>query len=184
MRIGELELEGKLAEAHEEVLVLPRGTSRIVFTARALADLDGFTAECTPPKAKKYWDKSKGWQFDTSDERYTKRLQTYAQRRLGYMVIHSLVDVEWDTVDVDDPGTWPNWEKDLKANGFNQNECNRILGLVYSVNCLDDQKIKEGIQDFLAGQTLAEIQNQNENQSESESQNSETENSTSGEPAS
>ena len=54
----------------------------------------------------------------------------YQKRRMAYIVVHSLEpsQIEWDTVQLDNPSTWANWETDLKNGGLSQMECNRVLG--------------------------------------------------------
>lgn len=156
MKIGGVPIEGELAQPNTDVLVLPRGSSQIVITAESLPNLDGFTDRLPAPRAKKYFDKNKGWVLDVEDDGYKKKVETYSRRRLGYIVINSLQDIEWDTVDHDKPETWPDWEDDLKANGFNQNECNLVLALVLDVNALNEQKIEKAREAFLIGQALQE----------------------------
>ena len=77
----------------------------------------------------------------------------YQKRRMAYIVVNSLVpsQIEWDTVQLDNPSTWANWEKDLKDNGFSQMACNRVLALVLEANCLDEAKLQKAREVFLQG---------------------------------
>jgi hypothetical protein len=70
------------------------------------------------------------------------------------MVVKSLEpsEIEWDTVDPDNPKTWTNYAEDLRGAGFSQVEVNRIVGLVWEANCLDEAKLEEARQVFLRGQ--------------------------------
>jgi len=54
-------------------------------------------------------------------------------------------------VDINNPGTWTNWEDDFKNCGFTQIEMGRITGLVLEANCLDETKLKQAREVFLRG---------------------------------
>jgi hypothetical protein len=136
----------------EYTLVLPRGEDFIVFKARGIIDFDEFhkyVPEPVPPK-KVTRD---GVVADVANPNYQKDMDAYARRRLAYMVVKSLEpsEIEWDKVDPNDPGTWANWEDDLKAAQFNQVEIGRITGLVLEANCLDETKLKQAREVFLRG---------------------------------
>jgi hypothetical protein len=61
-------------------------------------------------------------------------------------------NIEWETVDIDDPGTWLNWDVELKAAGISDVEGQRIINLVMAANSLDEKKVEEARQAFLLGQ--------------------------------
>ena len=148
----------------EEVLVLPRANGDIVFTARAVMDMEEFHAQSPPPKAPGRLTKE-GFQHNFDDPTYRKQVDHNAEMRLGYLVIRSLeaTEIEWDTVDINKPETWTNWSKDLKEAGFNQNEIDRILITCMQANCLDEMKLKAARDAFLRGQgtLLARFSGQN-----------------------
>jgi hypothetical protein len=64
---------------------------------------------------------------------------------LAHIVIRSLLpsQIEWDTVQLDNPSTWANWDSDLKSAGLSEMECNRVLALVLEANCLDEAKLRK-----------------------------------------
>jgi hypothetical protein len=94
-----------------------------------------------------------GFQADLKNPDFVSSMTEFNRRRLAYMVINSLApsNIEWETVDFDVPGTWANWETDLRNNGFSQIECNRILQLVLEANQLDEGKLKKARDAFLHG---------------------------------
>lgn len=171
MKIGGKEVEAYL---HEDVLILPRGESALVIRAKAIPDFDEFNKICPTPKPPGGLTKD-GWVPDTEDDTFKKRVEQHAIQRIGWMMIMSLQEVEWDTVDIDNPKTWHKWEDDLRDAGFTTVEANHILALVLEVNSLNDVKLKEARDSFLRGQEQA--------LSESSSQTSEQNDSQSGEPA-
>jgi len=138
---------------NEVVLVLPRGEHTIVFRAIGLKDTEEFSAKCPQPKPPGKFTKD-GWVPNDSDPTYRQVMDEYAKKRLGYIVIHSLAltEIEWDTVKLDDPRTWANWDKDLINGGLTQVEANRVLGLVLEANALDEAKLQKARELFLVGQ--------------------------------
>ena len=135
-----------------EHLVLPRGDSNLVFHARGLSDMTEFEKLCPEPIPPKVWTKD-GWNANLEDRDYLAIMAEFGKRRLAYMVVRSLEpsNVEWDTVKYEVPGTWANWEVDLRAANLSQIECNRILNLVLEANCLDESKLKKAREVFLRG---------------------------------
>ncbi len=139
--------------SREFLLVLPRGDTNLVFRAQGLSDMAEFTAVCPLPKAPGKLTKE-GFVANTKDSAYQVTMQQWSAKRLGFMVVKTLepTEIEWDTVNIDDPGTWANWENDLKNAGLSQFECNRVTALVLEANSLDDEKIEKARAVFLAGQ--------------------------------
>jgi hypothetical protein len=141
----------------EEVLVLPRGERQLVFRATGVKDLAEFHKLCpipTPPQALT----KEGQVADTEDAGYQQAMIAYrrrqtAYRQTAYIVIQSLApsQIEWDTVKLDAPATWLNWESDLHDAGLSTMECNRIMSLVLQANCLDERKLEEARKLFLRG---------------------------------
>lgn len=136
----------------EEVLVLPRANGDIVFKARAVTDMTAFNNQCPPPKAPGRLVAGGKWEANVDAPAYREQLEKHAELRMGYIVINSLQDIEWDTVDIDQPSTWSNWMQDLKSAGFSDTEVNRVLVLCLQANCLDEAKLKEAREAFLLGQ--------------------------------
>jgi len=136
----------------EEVLVLPRGDQRIVFKASGVPSMEVFSKMCPEPVAPGKLTKD-GYVPDKDDPGYQSLLEQYGKQRLGYMVVNSLLPshIEWDTVVLDNPATWTNWEADLKTNRLSQFECNRVLGLVFEANCLDEAKLAKARELFVLG---------------------------------
>lgn len=178
MKIGDQVIEGELAALNEDVLVLPRKKTQIVLTARALADMDLFEKLVPEPKPKRVFKKGTGWVADLEDTTYMDQMKQYGEMRVAYFVVMSLEpsEIEWDSVDVNKPATWGQWEDDFKGCGFTQHECNLILGLCFRVNQLDERKLEQARQLFVLGQEAAA--------NESSSPSSEQKNTPSGEHAS
>jgi len=149
MKIGGVEIQGPA----EEVLVLPRlEGENIVIRARAVADMDEFEALCplpTPPGIRT----KDGWKPNANDETYMQRVQQHGELRFAYMVLKSLEpsNVEWEKINISDPSTWMEWQKELKEAGISSTEVNRIIVCVMQANALDEAKLKEAREVFLRG---------------------------------
>ncbi len=172
MKIGGVEIKGP----HEELLILPRPEADIVIRARAVLDMDAFDKLCPEPKPPGKRTKD-GWVPNPDDVSYKQILASYQGKRLGYLIINSLIpsNIEWDTVKLDNPSTWDNYANDLKNGGLSNIEVNRIIVCVMRANALDEQKLEEARKVFLRGQEQA--------QNESSGPNSEPVNTPSGAPA-
>ncbi len=151
MKIGGLD---PTTMSTEEILVLPRGDKEIVFRAVGVPDYEPFNKLCPEPTAPKVHKPKEGWVDNVEEPGYKDMMKTYGRKRLAWLVIMSLEpsEIEWDKVNPDNPSTWMNWEKELKDSGFNLVECNRIQNLVFQANCLDEDKLEQARESFLAGQ--------------------------------
>ncbi len=141
----------------EHILVLPRGNDQsIVFRATGLESMDDFYRLCPipePPMMLKGGRKVP----DVENKDYQVAVESHANKREAYMVIRSLEpsQIEWDTVRLDKPSTWLNWENDLKTAKFSIIEIRRIHRLVLEANCLDEAKLEEARKSFLLGMQTA-----------------------------
>jgi hypothetical protein len=137
---------------NKEFLVIPRGDKAIVFYAQGLPDMDEFHAMVPVPTAP-VAQTATGVVQNTKDPGYLADIAEYSRRKVAYTVVFSLKpsEIEWDTVKLDQPGTWPNWESDLKNAGLTQVECNLVFNLVWGANSLDEAKLKQARETFLRG---------------------------------
>lgn len=150
MKIGGVDPKGL---CNEVLLVLPRGEQSLAFKARGVSDMDEFQALCPLPKPTGKVTKD-GWVPNLNDPTYQQMMSDYADKRLGYLVIKSLAssEIEWDTVNANDPRTWAKWQDELKDSGLSQVEINRVVAIVMEANCLDEGKLKKAREVFLLGQ--------------------------------
>jgi hypothetical protein len=139
----------------EEILVIPRDPDPIVFKAKPLADLDAFEALCPAPKAPGKLT-PKGWEPNPEDKGYGELLVNHVKQKVGYMVIHTLApsEIEWETVNIDNPKTWSNWETDLKNAGLLQAEVNLVGNLVMECNYMTEAKLSRAREAFQRGREL------------------------------
>jgi len=151
MKIAGQEIKGPCVET----LVLSRESGPLAIKAQGLPDFDEFDALCPEPKAPGKLTKN-GWEPNLKDENYRSVLNIYNEKKLAYIVVRSLEasEIEWDTVDINNPKTWVNYRTDLKNAGFSEIEVGRIVQTVLQANALDETKLEKAREVFLAGQRL------------------------------
>ena len=152
MRVGGVTVTAPV----EELLVIPRGDTNLVFIAKALDNMDEFDALSPKPEPPGKFTKD-GWVPEPDHPDYRTILEHYGIRRLAYIVVRSLEpsNIEWDTVDISNPKTWVNWETDLRNAKMTGIEIDKVLQLVIETNSLSEAKLKKARESFLLGQALA-----------------------------
>jgi hypothetical protein len=145
----------KLDGPKEEVLVIPRQEQDIVFKAVAVLDYKEFDQLCPRPTPPEVIKRGGAKMLDPTDRDYQKKVDEWATQRTHWMILQSLSATEglvWETVELLKPETWKNYEEELRQAGFSEAEGARIVNLVVSANGLDQDKIDEATQRFLAAQ--------------------------------
>jgi len=168
----------KLEGPSQEVLVIPRQGMEIVFKAEAVLEYEEFDKLYPKPTPPIVMRPGGIKAMDPTDMDYQKKVDEWASKRTHWMILKSLSvsdSIKWETVNMSDPETWSNYDKELRQAGFTEGEITRIIQLVTSVNGLDQDKIDEATKRFLAGPQAQPEDNT--------SQNSEQNNTPSGEPA-
>ena len=146
MKIGNVQVT-----TNEEILVLPRPQEDIVIKAVAV-DMELFEKMVPEPEAPGIRTKE-GFKKDTTDKTYLQLVEDRDAKRLGYLVVHSLVpsEVEWDKITLDDPKSWSTWSEELLAGGLSSVEVKLVLSCVMGANALDEEKIAAARASFLRG---------------------------------
>lgn len=149
----------EVSRPNRVTLVLPREDGEdIVIIAQAVTDLDRLEELCPAPQPPVSIGKGGEKVQNFADSGYKAQLFQNNLRRLAYLVLKSLEpsDIEWETVDMDDPGTWVGYVEELKAAGFSQVEINLIGKAAMQANALDEDKLEAARQVFLRGRAAAE----------------------------
>lgn len=149
MKIAGREIKGP----NRVTLVLPReGGEDIVLFAQAVLDWDEFDEKCPEPKPPVVRTKD-GVNPDFSDLGYKAQAIDHGIKRMAYLTLKSLEpsNIEWETVNMDKPSTWTNYNKELRDAGFSVVEIQRIGAAVMQANALDEEKLEAARQVFLRG---------------------------------
>jgi len=69
----------------------------------------------------------------------------------SYKTVEHCTKIEWETVELNKPETWANWEKELLDAGLSPMEVRRIYRNVLEANSLSEQAVEEALENFLTG---------------------------------
>jgi len=149
-----MKYKGKKVEGKNvEIIPIKRPEGDIIFIAEAVSNWDEFEKllpEPTPPVVIKPGGQRVS---DYTDKKFIKSVEEHARARTQWIVLKSLEatkDLEWETVDINKPETWLNYEKELKDSNFSIIEIGRIIRGVMVANSLDEDMIDAAKADFLA----------------------------------
>jgi len=148
----------KLEGAAKEVIVIPRQSGDIVFTVKAILDYDELDKLDPKPEPKERILKGGERQLNVKDPKYIEALNKWATRKTYYMIIKSLEDtedLEFETVKMSEPETWEKILEEFTEAGFTTGEISYITNKIMAVNGLDESKIQEATESFIAGQEQA-----------------------------
>lgn len=153
-----MKIKGKKLESTNEVtIVLPRFNGEdIIFKASVVLDYSDLDKIVKKPKPPKILRKGKQ-EDDVLDKDYLGKLTKSYGHRLDYMILMSLAatdGLEWETVDMEKPETWGNWEDELKNAGIPNSEILYIFNKVQEVNSLNQEKLDEARDRFLLSQSV------------------------------
>jgi len=152
-----MKLKGKKVEGtNVEVVVIPRSDENIVFFCEAVKNYEDFDELCPKPEPPERLYPGGVRKKNIEDPEFKKAIDEWNNQRTAWTIITSLAataDLEWETVRLDTPSTWGNYEKELKES-FTDIEMYRIIQGVLRANCLDEEMLKEAKKNFLQEQSL------------------------------
>jgi len=140
-----------------EIVVIPRPEENIVFFCEAIPNYEEFDKICPQPQPPERLYPGGVRKKNPDDPKFKEAMDEWGTKRTQWTILASLKgspDLEWDTVDMEKPDTWKNYEKELRECGFTEIEMYRIIQGVLRANCLDEEMLKEAKKNFLQGQSL------------------------------
>lgn len=155
MKIAGREIKGP----NRVTLVIPRSQGEdIPIIAQAIVDMDEVDNYLAVPKPPAIQKAGRDIEYNHADKGYVDQLAQYNIKKMAWIVLKSLEpsNIEWESVDMENPSTWLNYQKELKEAGFSDIEVNRICNACMEANALDERKIEAARQAFLRGQAEAE----------------------------
>ena len=138
----------KVTGVYEDVLVIPRGTEKLVFKGRAVKDYTAFHAMCPPPKAPTI-TKPTGEESDITDPGYLAQFDNWSKQKFSWVVAQTLYETEFETVDPEKPSTWNNWIEECNDAGLSDAEQTALVNFVLGLNTLTSQALEAARSDFL-----------------------------------
>lgn len=156
-----MKLKGKkISGKNIEYCIIPRSDGEnIVFKCQSVMDLSDFDKLCPEPHAPLKMLPGKGKVRDVEAPSYKVALEKRNEKRIYYITLKSLEateELEWETVNMSDSSTWGNYETELRDSGFSNIEIMRIVNACMSANCLNEAKLEEARNSFLASQLALE----------------------------
>ena len=149
-----MKLKGQNVETpYIDYVVFPRQDEDIIFTIQAVLNYDEFDAICPRPKPPVIVSRKKGKIQDVEAAPFLDALNEWVTRKANWTYLKSLQateELEWDSIDMADPDTWENIEDELTEACFTAAERLRLIQSINVVNGLDETKIEEARERFLA----------------------------------
>ena len=149
-----MKIKGQRLGIPTEVVVIPREQGDFVFKCEAVESFEKFDQMCPRPEPPKRKYPNGEVQLVVEDPKYKDKLNKWSEKRVSFMILESLrhtEDLEWEKVKMDDPETWNNYLEEFEEAGLTDGEMNQIVQACLIVNALDDTRIKEAKERFLAG---------------------------------
>jgi hypothetical protein len=138
-----------------KVLVIPQNGKDLVFTAQYVDNYHEFDKLCPTPTPVKIRKADGTESVDSKDAGYLRELDEWSRKRTNWLFLKSLEateGLEWDMIDMTDSNTWLLLDEELNKSGLSQLIQQRLKMLVFEANGLDQSKIDEATERFLAGQ--------------------------------
>lgn len=151
MKVGGRSIEGP----KKTLIVIPRQDGDIPFHFVGVNDEATYDKKFPapkPPVVKNVKLGTTGPNYE--DENYKTKFELWVQAKTAWYFLESIKssNIEWDTVKLDDPSTFGNWQADLRAAGFSTGEINRLYDAFTETNMLTESMLEEARKRFLASQ--------------------------------
>lgn len=138
-----------------QTVVIPREDGDIIFKLGPVKNLNAefdklYPEPNVPVRQKRGQEPVKEY----SNPEYLAKIDKRNSARLGFMVIQSLratEDLEWETVDLNDPNTWENYLTEMRASNLSEVEISEIVKGSIKANALDSDALDEAKDRFLRG---------------------------------
>lgn len=145
-----------------KTVVLPRGEDCMAFRLQAVTDHKMFDELCPRPTPAVIVKRGGEKVMDVDAPEFREALDVWAMKRTHWLFLQSLAateGLEWDTVKMGDPDTWPNYQDELKEAGLTDSEIAILVEAMIEVNGMDQAKIKEATESFLAEAAKQALEN-------------------------
>lgn len=136
----------------EDFVVLPReGSDDLVFRLVPVDSYEDFNKLCPeprPPRRKLPGQEQSVPVYDSP--KYVAAMSKHNRLSYDYMCVKTFADVEWDTVDINNPETWANWTTDFLNAGIRGSEFTALMNGIMKINSLNSDHLEEARERFLA----------------------------------
>lgn len=132
-----------------------RGDDTIIFKAGPVLSYKRFDELCPEPKVPIGIKPGDIKVPHPEDPEYLKAVDEHNERRYQFLILTSLSatdELEWDTVNLDDPETWKNWDEEFASSGITRHEVNELVSVITRAQGMDDLRFDEARKGFSPGQ--------------------------------
>ena len=141
-----MKLNGVSIEArYKKTISFKRSPEPIVLTLHSFLGDEDFEKICPTPEPPLVTRPGGEKTAAPDDPDYQKELTDHSRKNLQYMIIKTIQDIEWETVDFDDPASWANWEKEFTDSGFSTNEVVLLQNQIFEVNGLSEDSVTDAV---------------------------------------
>jgi hypothetical protein len=149
-----MKLKGKPLDQPKPIVIpITRGDDVVIFKAAPVLDQDDFDAIAPRPQPPIRTMAKTGEKIAVENDRdYQKELDTWSRQRTDHMILKSLMateDLEWETVDWNDPTTFKNYREEFRKAYFTPVQVAQIINAVFEANGLSQDRIDEARRSFL-----------------------------------
>ena len=148
-----MKLGDKTLEPFRDIAIIPRGSDNLIFHFQTVLDVDNFEDKHPQPDPPTVTTPDGATTLDRKDPDYLQESVDWINRMYDYTFLKSIEitpDLEWETVDMDNPETWHNFDKELSI-FLSRAEINLLIMKSREVNGLDERKLEAARADFLSG---------------------------------
>lgn len=151
-----MKIKGATVPAPEPITVnFYRGTTVIKLQLQAVLSFEEFDRLVPIPKPPLVTNvKDKTQTLDFKSREYISKMEKYAKLKSAYIAIKGLESTEglsWDTVNINEPDTWVNYQKELEVT-FTDMELNRLVDGINEANNPTERRLTEAFNSFTPSQ--------------------------------
>lgn len=142
----------RLNKVRTDYAVFERPGGNIVLHLNPVLNEEDFEKICPLPKVPNRKGKGGVDVPNPEDKNYKAQLQSYAEQKWAWMVLQTIKDTPelvFETVNLNDPNTWPNYQKEFKEAGFTDYELSYLIKRVIQANALSEEKLEDARKAFL-----------------------------------
>lgn len=144
-----------------EVVPIIRGDNVMNIVVEPVSDWTPFETSFPKPEPTRFRVEPGGIKKpDPEDKEYAELCTLRLEYKWYWMILKSLEkteDLVWDTVDITDPQTWKNVDKELVDAGLTIGEIAELVDAVTHVNGLNDDRIREARENFYRMKQVAPV---------------------------
>lgn len=151
-----MKLRGKVIDVPKPlVFAIPRTNEvgepdDLIFTVKAVTDYTRFDQLCPRPKPRTEMKPGHEPVQLTEEPGFLKKMDDWADLRYAYLILTALSateGLEWNTVNLDHPSTWLNWEEEMKT-CLTDREVAIVLTKIGEVNAPTLERQREALDRF------------------------------------